>query len=515
MMTDSDKKLSKEALDRLQDARAQKALVELDLRESYFFTAPQRARDVSSTVKTTTQRTDDASELQISLGMEVAQDFATEMLNTFMPETFDWVDQKAGIDAGDDWDEVSEEVSEQTKKIMDAMKGANLYASTAQTFMPDLALGTVGMFVDDLRASEPIIAMPVPIKEIEINVGPYGMVDDRFIVRHTKHRNLRALLGDIPLPDAITTKIKDKPTSTCVVTWGWWRLWEKTDDVYWQSVLMVDKVVVASSELKGEGSCPFIVGRFNPDVMFPWGHGPTLQSLPDMRRLDETEALKIENADFQIHPPFIYADDSVMNFSNGIEPGMGYPARPWAQGRPIEPLAFSGNVQFAEFETMRVEQRIKRLHFLDQPEQLGKTPPTAEQWLDQIARAKRRIGTPGKVFFREFPAELFLRFKFLLEKRGTIAPVKIDGKTVSLVPYDPTEQAQEHQEVQIAGRILEMGRNFFPNTMQVAVDEQETLTNIKNKLRDKIVKMRSPEEMKQAAEMMAPMMAGGAGEMPQ
>jgi hypothetical protein len=57
--------------------------------------------------------------------------------------------------------------------------------------------------------------------------------------------------------------------------------------------------------------------------MFPWGHGPTLQSLPDMRRLDETEALKIENADFQIHPPFIYADDSVMNFSERYRAGHG------------------------------------------------------------------------------------------------------------------------------------------------------------------------------------------------
>jgi hypothetical protein len=190
---------------------------------------------------------------------------------------------------------------------------------------------------------------------------------------------------------------------------------------------------------------------------------------------------------------------------------MGYPARPWAQGRPIEPLAFSGNVQFAEFETMRVEQRIRRLHFLDQPEQVGKTPPTAEQWLDEVARAKRRIGTPGKVFFREMPAELFLRFKFLLEKRGRITPVKIDGKQLSLVPYDPTEQAQEHQEVQIANRVLEMGRMHFPQTMQLAVDETVTITNIKNKLRDKLVKMRTPEEMAQAVEQLAPVLAGGMG----
>jgi hypothetical protein len=507
-----DKALTKEALDRLAECRAQKALIELDLREGYFFTAPQRARDVSSmTGRTTTQRTDDASELQISLGIELASDFGTEILNTFMPETIQWVDQKPGVDLDPElWtDEVKEEVDGQTTAVMDAMKSSNLYATAALTFNPDLALGTVGMFIDDLRPSEPIVSMPVPIKEIEINVGPYGMVDDRFIVRHTKARNLPALLRGVELPADVTKKVKEKGSSMVTVTWGWWRLWDKDDDVYWQAVVMVDKTCVSKTVLKGEGSCPFVVGRFNPDVMFPWGQGPMLQSLPDLRRLDETEALKIENADFQIHPPFVYADDSVMNFSNGIEPGMGYPARPWAQGRPIEPLAFSGNVQFAEFETMRVEQRIRRLHFLDQPEQVGKTPPTAEQWLDEVARAKRRIGTPGKVFFREMPAELFLRFKYLLEKRGRITPVKIDGKQLSLVPYDPTEQAQEHQEVQIANRVLEMGRMHFPQTMQLAVDETATITNIKNKLRDKLVKMRSPAEMAAAVEQLAPVLGGG------
>ncbi len=47
-------------------------------------------------------REDDAAELQISLGMEMAQDFATEMLNTFTPEVIEWAQQKAGIDIADE-----------------------------------------------------------------------------------------------------------------------------------------------------------------------------------------------------------------------------------------------------------------------------------------------------------------------------------------------------------------------------------------------------------------------------
>ncbi|TCR64687.1 portal protein [Bosea sp. BK604] len=507
-------KLEKEAAQRLADCRRQKSLVDTDLREGYFFTAPQRCRDVTSTTSPTDRgRETDMSELQISLGMQLAQDFATEMLNTFTPEVIEWAQQKAGIDIEDEEQRgaLETQIAEQTTVIMEAMKASNLYAALSLAYMPDLALGTVGLWIDDLRPSEPIVNQAVPLREIEVNIGPYGEIDDRFIVRHTRYRHLPALLRGVDLPADIEKKIKDKPGERCILSWGWWRLWDKDSDVYWQAVIRVGEKVVADAELRGEGSCPLIVGRFNPDTIFSFGQGPALQALPDLRRLDETEALKIENADFQIHPPFIYADDGVMNFETGIEPGMGYKARPW-QHVPVEKLSFEGNVSFAEFETQRIEQGIRKLFFADYPEQIGKTPPTAEQWLDEMQRAKRRIGTPGKIFFKEVPAEIFKRFKFLLAARGVIEDIKVDGKTVALTPYDPTEQAQEFQEVQIALRVLEAARNYFPETMQVEIDGSATVGNIKKKLRDKIVVQRDPEQLKQAIQQFGPLLAGGGGD---
>jgi hypothetical protein len=504
--------LEKEAAQRLADCRRFKSDIDRDLREGYFFTAPQRCRDVTSqTAGTDRGRESDAAELQISLGMELAQDFATEMLNTFTPEVIEWAQQKAGIDlTEDEWDEIREEVEAQTTRIHNAIKASNFYAIGAQAYMPDLALGTIGILIDDLRPAEPIVNQAIPLRELEINIGPYGGVDDRFIVRHTRYRFLPALLKGVDLPAEIEKKIKDKPTEKCCVSWGWWRRWERNDDVVWQWIIRIGEKQVAAGELKGPGSCPLIIARMNADTMFPFGQGPMLQALPDMRRLDETEALKIENADFQIHPPFGYQDDGVLNFSNGIEPGMGYAFRP-TQGQPFHSLAFEGNVSFAEFQTQEVEHRIRKLFFADYPEQAGKTPPTAEQWLDEVQRAKRRIGTPGKLFFKEGPAEVFQRYKFLLEARGVIQPIEINGKTVALTPYDPTEQAQEFQEVQVAGRILEMARNYFPETMQIEIDGSATIKNIKNKLRDKIVELRDPNQLAGAIQQFGPLLGGGGG----
>lgn len=511
-MAGEEKPLQKDALTRLADARDKKAEMDADLREAYFFTAPQRCRDIRSENRTDKGRTKDNAALQVSIGMEVAGDFATEMLNTFTPEVIEWCQQKAGAAVPEDEvEEVSELISAQTTKIFAEIKAAGFYAAAAQAYAPDIALGTVGMFIDDSRPAEPTLCLPVPIKEIDINTGPDGKVDDRFITRHTRWRNVAALLPGVELPKELHDKHRDKPNAPITITWGWWRLWDRLDNVVWQSVILVDRKLVQFGTLVGAGSCPFIVGRFNPDVMHPWGWGPTPQSLPELRRLDEVEGLKIERFDFVVHPPFVYPDDGVLNFENGIEPGMGYPARPWASGRPFEPMIFDTNMSATEFEIGKIEQRIKRAHYADYPEQIGKTPPTAEQWLDELARAKRRIGTPGKIFFGEFPAEVFLRFKFLAEKKGLISPIEIDGQTVSLTPYDPTEQAQEHQDVQVANRLLEMARMYFPNIAEVQIDGAATLRNIKAKLRDKLVVIRDDSQVNGAIEQFGPLIAGAGG----
>lgn len=509
MMATDAKALEKEAKARLEDAKKQKSYFDQDLREGYFFTAPLRCRDITSG-STNKARPNDAAELQISLGMEVAQDFATELMNAFTPENSNWARQKPSIDVDEvDVAELEEQANAQTEKIMAAIKASSFYAATGKAYMPDMGLGTTGMVIDVTRPDKPFLCHPVPIREMEINTGPDGNVDDRFIVRQTKYRHLPALLSGCDLPPDVEKKIKEQGNKECKVTWGWWRLWAKIDDVYWQSVVLLGEKLIHDVVLQGEGSCPFLVWRFNADPMFAFGIGPTLQSLPEFRRLDEGEALKIENFDFQVHPAFIYPDDGVLNFSNGIEPGMGYAARPWGQGKVVETLSFEGNINFAALEIQRIESRIRKLHFVDQPEQIGKAPPTAEQWADERNRSKRRIGTPGKSFFREGPGEVFLRFKYLLEKLGKIDPIEYQGSAITLVPYDPTEQAQEFQEVQTAIQILQINQQNFSQTGEVQVDGPATMKNIKDKYGDKIVVFRDQKGMEQAAGMLSGIMGGG------
>jgi hypothetical protein len=204
--------------------------------------------------------------------------------------------------------------------------------------------------------------------------------------------------------------------------------------------------------------------------------------------------LTLERFDQAAHPAFVYTNDSVLNFEGGITPGTGYPAD---RDFKIESLFFEGDTDLSFLIEADLERRVKRAHFVDRPEQRGDTPPSATQWIDEMALAQRRLGVPASSFWHEGPREIFLRFHRLLMDRGTIEPIQIDGRTISVEPYNPTERAKDQQEVQIAVRLGEIANMLFPQVGQVMIDGVATLANLQTKLGDKIVVLRDPEEVKE------------------
>lgn len=496
------KALRDEAKQRLADARAEKAKSKCDIEECYFFAAPRRIRDATSSSTTTTKKGDEF-ELQTSIAFEVADDFMTMLIDSFMPPAVKWAErhpdpllEEAAIK------QLEEQAKDADERIFKMIRASNFYAELAKTGVPDAAIGVIAMEIRMKQPGMPMQCVAVPIRELEINLGPNGRIDDRFVVRQTKYRNLPALLPDIALPKAIAEKVRKRGNDKIEVRWGYWRLWNKTDDEYWQHVVLVGDDIVHAAELKGEGCCPLVVGRFGATPDFAWPDGPMIKALPDLRQIDEMRAGFIENMDFTIRPPIAYPDDGVVSFEDGIEPGMAYPKRPGGTAHDFQKIYEPNPLDAALFDEMNLEKRIRRLHYCDFPEQKGKTPPTASQWLDEMVEAQKKIGTPGYSFWREFPYEVFQRFKHLAELRG-VRPLEYNGTRVSLQAYNPAQRAQENQEVLTATRLLQIIGAAFPQTGQVAVSELPTIQNIKDKLGDKLVVLRDPQDLEGAFENLA------------
>jgi hypothetical protein len=499
-------KLEGQSLSRLAAARTWKSYIELDVKEAYFFSAPNRQRQISSMTQPGTQRMLDAPELNTDIAFLVTQDFVTEVTNAFMPEALEWCERGPGMDLPDGvWDKIKKDVNADDKRIFGAMKASNLYPEVTKAFYPDLAIGTVGMWIQRPHPSRPISVAAIPFRELEVNLGPYGEIDDRFAVRYTRNSYVRELVGE-EIWGKITAEMKreidEKPTTRTQVVWGFWRLWDDHTDECWQHVVLVSDKLVHDAELKGEGCCPLLAFRFNPTADWPHGTGPLIQGLPTLRQIDELERLRIKHSALAIAPPITYPDDSFAAVEQGVEEDMAYPVRPGTAG-DVQPMYKVTPPDAANYQYEEKVKVLRKLFFVDMPEQHGDTPPTLGQWLDEMARAQRRIGTPGLPFWREGPANIFLRFKYLLEVSGAIKPVQVDGRAIATLPRNPAQAAAEQQEVGMAVKAIQILGQAFPEEFKMYIDGAESIKAILDKMRVTLLKLRKPDQVKAAVAQMA------------
>lgn len=512
-------KVGAEHASRLADARQQKSYSAADIEEAYYFTAPRRVRS-SSSQSSSANRSTDADELQTSIGFEVVEDFVTMIIDSFMQQAGRWAERLAdaflppGIKK-----KVEEAVRAEDEKIFQVIRSSNFHAELSKQAVPDGGIGVFAMHIHQQRGDKPPLCIGIPIRKLEMNLGPDGRIDDRFVIEKTKYRHVPALLPEITLPAEIKKLVKDKPGDKVTVEWGYWRDWTRDDDEVWQHCVRVGDTVVHTAQLVGAGCCPLVLGRFGATPDYAWPDGPTIKALPDFRQMDEMSAGFVENMDFTLRPPQAYDDDGVLgsHLEGGVESGYFYPRRPGGSRDTFESIYEPAQLEAALFEASALERRIKRLHYVDFPEQPGKTPPTLGQWLDEMVEAQKKIGTPGYNFWREFPFEVFCRFTYIAEASGRAQKITLPGGgAVQLHAYNPAQRAQENQEVLTATRLMQIGASGFPQTWQVAVDELKTLENLKSKLGDKLVVFRTKEDLSGAADMVSklggvfgPKLAGG------
>jgi len=500
---------------RRRDARMQKSFVHNDLKEAYFFAAPNRMWQIQSYDQKATpqQGAALAAELNTDLAFELCGDFATEVINAYMPESEIWCRRSRGPSVPQEaFDKIKDQVEKADDQIFLAIRASNFYSEFSKAADPDLSIGAVALWIQRPRMSEPIVCSALPIHEFDIRLGPYGEIDDRFVTRFTENSHVRSLVGEDvweKVPEETKKLIADKPTNKTEIWWGFWRLWDRHEDEVWQYVTYVGKQLVHDEELRGEGCCPMVVMRWNPSPDFAWSMGPLRQTLPTLRQVDELEIMRIEHAENSARPPIGYPDDSFAAIENGFEPNMAYPIRVGSEGA-IKPIYNPPPADAANYQYEEKEHRLRKLFYVDFPQQSGDTPPTASQWLDEMARAQRRIGRPGLSFWNEGPAKIFTRFKYLLEENGSIPVIKIDDKNISLLPYNPTQRAAEQQEIAMAVHGLQLCAQFFPEEFKVNIDGKATMKALLDKLRVKLVVFRDPEAVKTAVDQISKLLGGQA-----
>lgn len=467
--------------------------VEEDGREVYKFCFNGRERewDNNSSYK------DEPEEIFVETPGEEAEEFSGDLFSTMTPENSPWSEFEAGNAVDEDNEEAAKEELEKLEKaIAKALRSSNYYDEGPTAFQ-DAVVGNVAMWVDRPTLNGAINCEAVPIPQLYVTPGPLG-IEDRFRRQTFHYRNLKVLFPDAKFPRAIEDKIKKSSNALAVVVHGFWRTFEDVENPVWRHEIRVDgKPIGLDKDIGTIGAVNLVVGRFNPYAGSAWGRGPGRKLLPVFRQYDELVRMNMEGLDRTLDPPFTYPHDGMLDLSQGLENGVGYPTMPGTKDA-LQPVLF-GTLDYGFFSEEKLEQKI-RDGFYREKEQSGKTPPSASQYIGQENKQVRRMARPATKTWREFGVGLLSRVEWLERQpggslEGAELPL-IDSGVVNARPISPLERAQAMQDVTTADMIIGMiNERLGPEQAAMLIKGTDTYRKIKEVLKDQIVEFRSEAEI--------------------
>jgi hypothetical protein len=453
------------------------------------------------------QRRDDVPEEIFSdFPATVAEDFAGELFSTMTPENTPWVEYEAGegFDSEEEREALVSELGQFENIMAKSVRSSNYY-DEGYTAFQDATIGNVAIWADRPTLNSGIVCEAIPLPELFLRLGPMG-IDDRFRRRKYAYGDLTSLFPDANWPKKLSTKFKSKGFAT--VIWGYWQDFKDPENPTWvQRIRVEDEQIGLDMDLEGIGSCPIVVGRFNPRSGSAWGYGPGRRMLPTLRLLDELTRMNIEGMDRNLDPAYTYAHDGMLDLSGGIESGLGYPAMP-GSAESIKAIGTVENLDYGFFSEDRLHEDIRN-GFYREMEQRGKTPPSASQYMGQEQKQLRRIARPGTKLWSEFGIGLLKRFEYLERQAGGMmenvkTPLLDSGKIV-VRPISPLERSQAREDVLMSQNIMAMAMEALgPQQAPLVIDGVETMTNIKAKLKDKLVAFRTEEKIQQIMQAAQP-----------
>ena len=475
---------------RYQRAKLYRNAVRPRIEEVFSFVAPHRQDDFSR--KRSTQ-SEPESDKFTSLPEELANDLAGDLVTFYAPAEAQWAELNLLTPIPKEAQQpVTDLLNEREKIIFGRIAASNFNDIAPQVTFEAGTHGTAAMWVQSPHVSQPAYCEVVPPNELLIAPGQFGKLD-RFREQTINCYELPALLDGIDhtLPQGMDEKIRD-PSKTCMICWGYWLDWSDPAQPQWLSEITVDGKRITEEKVNigpMAGACPLLVGRFNPTPGRPWGRGPALRALQDMRVLSSVGGYVLEAAEWQMDPAFKYPDDGQLDMSDGLQRGMGIPVG-FQRGDDLGFISPGGSVDVGYFEQDRLEDRVRAAFYQDGPRQRGDTPPSATQWLDERRRVQQRINKPSAPLWSELFFPFFQRVEWMAAEQGHIdQQIAHESNDLDVLPISPLQKALNQDKVMITRSNLELAIAILGEQAQNVIDMPGTLAQVKEASGDELMQL--------------------------
>lgn len=467
------------------------------IEEALKYCAPGREFDFDNDLKKP-----EVSPIFSTIGMELAGDLGGDLVSYYVPAESRWVTYEflIPVEASQE-KQVLAEVQAREDTLFDILASSNFYDEAPKWALETAIHGTPAIWIERAHFSQPIFYETVPPHELLITPGHLGHLD-RFREKTVNAEFLPALfdpLGDQVKLDDPSIKMLIEKASSVKVCWGFWLDWSDPGNPMWKSEITVNGHCVTYNGPMTlgplAGSCPLVVGRFNPQSSDPWGRGAGWQATPDLRTMDAMAEMTLSATEQSLLPTYIYSTDGQLDLSRGIIAGTATPAGKNFTREQFVDLSRSVDVTQGWFSEDRLEERLRRAFFQDGPRQRGDTPPTAAQWVDERRRVQQRLGKPSAPIWSELIVPLIQRTEKLAVDAGLMPDaITHNGKVINVKPVSPLQKAQNQDQVMTAQANLGMFAQVFGESLPQVIDLMATAENVVRTSGDKLTVIAKPQE---------------------
>ena len=389
---------------------------------------------------------------------------ASRLQRDFTPPFQRWFELEAGPLVPPAMQERLNRDLEIPTQIAHAVLDAGAFHKASHESYSDLLVGTGALLATEGDDRDLVRWSAAPAWQLGIEEGPSGRVDNTYwdkgypawlLPRHWPKavwpEKVRELIAGMS-----TEIVKVRQAAYFDAEYGNWRL----------AIVCVDSAANQSIVWESEHRTnPWIVFRYWTTPGDPWGRGPIMLMLPDIRTANKTVEMVLKAAAYQLAPPLMVLHDGVVNPDQlRLAPqALIRVARTGGpMGRSIEPLDVGSRMDTGQIVLDDLRQNIsKGLLATQLPPDSGAVRSASEI----IERAKQLAFDGGAAFGRlnhEFVPQVVARVLDILDRKKVATidwnAMKIDQLLLRVKVTSPLARAQNLEDAQAVVQFWEMAK---------------------------------------------------------
>lgn len=454
---------------RCDDAWTVAAMWHSDIREAYRWLLPhQYARMVGGSSSTNYNRPS-SDHIFDPTGQQSLVDGANQIAEAIHPWDQPWLRLSPRDDAPDEVQQQIEDAADGLTKVLGSLNSRSNFHTAAIASHQDFLVSTGFLLGERDPFDESRLrwqASPAWRWAIEADQG--GRIVGLYRKLNPRARELPVLFPDGKFSgttrDLIGGGEQEKQTR---VDMRWCCTWDP-DGLYWQ---------VCAYECEEKHPVFKTQYRFNPVICYrssivagePWGYGPGLGCLPDVKVGNKIVQLELQSAAIAVAGVWQAEDDGVLNPRTvKLEPGAIIPIAQGSKG--LQPLQFPGRIDITNAKLEEIQNNVKRAFYVVRvkPEDAARMTATGYSGQkDQMIREMR--GMYGQLR-SEFAEPVMLRTLELGERMGLVKEPLMERLTDVLL-VGPLAQDVQGTEVERALQtIVDIERAVGPGAGMATVE---------------------------------------------